>query len=117
MAFDYRGLTLIPNQGGVGGLAMYSSTEDGDDLGTLKGAAFWSTDLSSLENAQNLRARTALESYVRNQRAQDKNGVTMILLGGTTNANGEGAQEVVIAKLDANDERVVIGAVADGIIT
>ena len=71
MAFDAKGVGMLPSTTGTGGIMTYSSSED--DKATIGAAGYWTTDLSSQANAQHLRARTAMEDFVAAQAVDPTN--------------------------------------------
>ena len=86
MAFKAKELGLHVSSMGTGGILTYLGADD--SAATIQGAAFWSTDLSSVENAEHKRARDAAEDFVAKQEAAPGTGVPAIVVGNDKAASG-----------------------------
>lgn len=92
MAFKDTEVGIHVSSTGTGGIVTYYAADDA--LSVVQGASFWDRDLSAPANARHLRARKAVEDFIRSQTPlpqsgnANQGGVIMGIVGNANAATG-----------------------------
>ena len=94
MAFKDTEVGMHVSSTGSGGIVTYYAADDGDTKSVVRGNSFWDRDLDAPDNARHLRARKAVEDFIRSQTPipqhadANRGGVIMGIVGNANSANG-----------------------------
>lgn len=122
MAFNSKGVGMIPSTTGAGGILTYASAED--NRAAISADSYWAAVLKALANGSGtvaeqdtaldfLRARSAMEDFITQQAANpttDAEGLPILITG----TDGSEWRRATVHAVGANVGRVKIQANASG---